>query len=149
MVDEAAMTQEDLEANAFAGLLLMPDRMMREQLALYGINQTDIKVDDILTLMEVFALPYKAIILRLFEERVITETKANDLLQYDAAYIAQRTELTGKAKQWQMSSVKIEYFGSLLDNLEFNSENGLLTESREEADRKFLEEIRAGFRKDR
>ena len=149
MVDEAAMTQEDLEANAFAGLLLMPDRMMREQLALYGINQTDIKVDDILTLMEVFALPYKAIILRLFEERVITETKANDLLQYDAAYIAQRTELTGKAKQWQLSSVKIEYFGSLLDNLEFNSENGLLTESREEADRRFLEEIRAGFRKDR
>lgn len=29
--DEAAVTQEDLEANAFAGLLLMTDKEMREQ----------------------------------------------------------------------------------------------------------------------
>lgn len=149
VVDEVAMTQEDLEANAFAGLLLMPDRLMREQIVLYGINEAEIKVDDILTLMEAFALPYKAVILRLLEERVITETKAGNLLKYDAEYVAHRIELTGKAKQWQMSSVNIEYFGSLLDNLEFNSENALLTESREEADRKFLEEIRTGFRKDR
>lgn len=149
VVDEVAMTQEDLEANAFAGLLLMPDGLMREQIRLYGIDEADIKVDDVLTLMEVFALPYKATILRLFEEGVITEAKAHDLLQYDASYVLQRIELTGKAKQWQMNSVNIEYFGSLLDNLEFNSENELLTESREEADRKFLEEIRASFRKDR
>lgn len=147
--DEAAMTQEDLEANAFAGLLLMPDGLMREQIKLYGINEADIKVDDVLTLMEVFALPYKATILRLFEERVITEAKAYDLLQHDASYILQRIELTGKAKQWQMDSANIEYFGSLLDNLEFNSENEFLTEGREKADRKFLEDIRASFRLDR
>lgn len=149
VVDEVAMTWEDLEANAFAGLLLMPDGLLREQIRLYGINEADITVDDILTLMEAFALPYKVTILRLFEEHVITEDKAHDLLQYDALHVAQRIELTGKAKQWQMSSVNIEYFGSLLDNLEFNSENEFLTESREEADRKFLEEIRAGFRKSR
>lgn len=148
VVDEIAMTQEDLEANAFAGLLLMPDGMMREQIALYGINEEDVKVDDVLTLMELFALPYKAVVLRLFEGQIIKEAKANKLLKYDATYVSQRIELTGKAKQWQMSSVGIAYFGSLLENLEFNSENELLTESREEADRKFLEEIRAGFHKD-
>lgn len=145
VADEAAMTQEDLEANAFAGLLLMPDGLMGEQIALYGINKDDVKVDDILTLMEVFALPYKAVVLRLYEGRIITEDRANDLLKYGTEYVTQRIERTGKAKQWQMSSTGIEYFGSLLDNLEFNSENELLTKSREEADRKFLEEIRAGF----
>ncbi|MDD6069188.1 MAG: ImmA/IrrE family metallo-endopeptidase [Clostridiales bacterium] len=145
VVDEAAMTQEDLEANAFAGLLLMPDGLMREQVALYGIDGMNIKVDDILTLMESFALPYKAVVLRLFEGQIIKEMKADELLKNDTAYVQQRVELTGKAKQWQMSSVGTEYFGSLLDNLEFNSENKLLTESREEADRRFLEEIRAGF----
>lgn len=149
VADDFAMTQEDLEANAFAGLLLMPDGLMREQIRLYGIKEEDIKVDDILVLMEIFAIPYKATILRLLEECVITETKAYELLKYDSAYVAQRIEFTGKAKQWQMNSGNAEYFGSLLDNLEFNSENELLTESREEADRKFLEEIRAGFRKGR
>lgn len=147
VVNEVAMTQEDLEANAFAGLLLMPDRLVREQIALYGIKRDSVKVDDILTLMEVFALPYKAVVLRLFEEHIITEYKARELIKYDVEYIIQRIELTGKAKQWQMNSIKIEYFGSLLDNLEFNSENAFLTESRKESDKKFLEEIRASFRK--
>ncbi len=146
VADDFAMTQEDLDANAFAGLLLMPDGLLREQIRLYGINEADFKVDDILTLMEVFAIPYKAVILRLFEEHVITEAKAYDLLRYDASYVARRIEFTGKAKQWQMNSGNNEYFGSLLDNLEFNSENELLTESREKADRKFLKEIKAGFR---
>lgn len=145
VVDEAAMTQEDLEANAFAGLLLMPDRLMREQIALYGINEDDVRLDDILTLMEVFALPYKAVVLRLFEGHVVTEAKAGELLNYAAEHVTQRIEITGKAKQWQMDSTGIEYFGSLLDNLEFNSENELLTESREESDRRFLKDIRSGF----
>lgn len=145
IVDKAAMTQEDLEANAFAGLLLMPDNLMREYVSLYGISGETIKVDDILTLMELFALPYKAAVLRLYEGQIITEAKAGELLKYNAAYVSQRIELTGKAKQWQINSVGIEYFGSLLDNMEFNSENELLTESREAADRKFLEEIKADF----
>ncbi|MCM1221862.1 MAG: ImmA/IrrE family metallo-endopeptidase [Lachnospiraceae bacterium] len=149
VVDETVVTQEDLEANAFAGLVLMPDALMREQVALYGITKENIKVDDILTLMELFALPYKAVVLRLYEGQIITETKAEELLKHNADYVAQRIELTGKARQWQMNSVGIEYFGSLLDNLEFNSENELLTESREAADRKFLEELKASFRRDR
>lgn len=147
VVDEVAMTQEDLEANAFSGLLLMPDGLMREQVSLYGITRESIGVDDILTLMELFALPYKAVVLRLYEGQIITESKAGEFLKYDSSYISKRIELTGKAKQWQMNSVGIEYFGSLLDNLEFNSENELLTESREFTDRKFLEEIKASFHK--
>lgn len=147
VVDEVAMTQEDLEANAFAGLLLMPDDLMREQVFLFGISGEDIKVDDVLLLMELFALPYKAVVLRLYEGLIITEAKANQLLNYDAAYVLQRIELTGKAKQWQKSSIGMEYFGSLLDDLEFNSENELLTESREVSDRKFLEELKVSFGK--
>lgn len=145
VVDEAAMTQEDLEANAFAGLLLMPDGLMREQVSLYGINGDTINADDVLTLMEVFAIPYKAVVLRLFEGQVLTEAKANRLLQYDASYVSQRIELTGKAKQWQINNAGVEYYGSLLKNLQFNTENELLTESRETADRKFLQELKSGF----
>jgi hypothetical protein len=123
----------------------MPDGMMREQVSLYGINGENIGVDEVLILMELFSIPYKAVVLRLHEGHIITQTKANELIKYDTDYVSQRIEVTGKGKQWQMNSIGIEYFGSLLNNLEFNSENELITESREVEDRKFLEKIKADF----
>ena len=54
--------------------------------------------------------------------------------------------LTGKALGWQQNSRELLYFGSLLDDMEYNSENDLLTDSREESDREYLEKIRKGFR---
>lgn len=146
--DDSASTWEDLEANAFAGLLLMPDLRMQEQLSLFGINGEDISVDDILVLMDLFALPYKAVVLRLTEAKIVKEGKAEELLRYDADYVSQRIEVTGKAGQWQRNSKELVHFGSLLDNLEFNSENELLTDSREQTDRAYLERIRKGFGKE-
>ena len=37
--DETGRTQEDLEANAFAGLRLMPDQLLHEQILLYLVRQ--------------------------------------------------------------------------------------------------------------
>ncbi|MGO5165502.1 MULTISPECIES: ImmA/IrrE family metallo-endopeptidase [unclassified Candidatus Paralachnospira] len=69
--DETGRTQEDLEANAFAGLLLMPDQLLHEQILLYGLDKDLVSVDSILMLMDMFAMPYKAVVLRLFESRNI------------------------------------------------------------------------------
>lgn len=143
--DELAATQEDLEANAFAGLLLMPDIRMQEQAALFGISGENIKVDDILILMDLFALPYKAVVLRLVEGKVIKEEKARELLNKGADFVAQRIKLTGKAQQWQINSSGYIYLGSLLDNLEYNSENDLLTDSRSSSDKAYIEKIKKGF----
>ena len=84
-VDDMAVSQEDLEANAFAGLLLMPDSMLDEQIKLYGITGEKIIIDDVLTLMELFALPYKAVVLRLAENHNITLDKVRELLKVDAS----------------------------------------------------------------
>lgn len=145
-VDELAVSREDLEANAFAGLLLMPDSVLDEQLKLYGIEGERISVDDVLTLMDLFALPYKAVVLRLVENRNITPAKAKELLMTDATFVSDRIKLTGKALGWQQNSGKLVYFGSLLDDMEFNSENELLTDSREKSDKQYLDKIRKGFR---
>ncbi len=140
---DMAMTQEDLEANAFAGLLLMPDIMLEEQIMLYGIVGEKISVDDVLTLMELFALPYKAVVLRLAEKHDITLAKTHELLEVDASAVSERILLTGKAYAWQHDS--FSYFGSLLDDMDYNSENELLTDSREKSDREYLEKIRKDF----
>lgn len=145
-IDDIAKTQEDLEANAFAGLLLMSDASMKEQLPVFGINGACTSVDDVLLLMDLFALPYKAVVLRLYEGHAITEDKANELLEYDSNYVNQRIEITGKAKQWQLDSREIAHFGSLMDNLEYNANFELLTDSRESSDREYLEKIKKGFR---
>lgn len=144
--DEIAASQEDLEANAFAGLLLMPDSSMDEQIKMYGITEKHISVDDILTLMDLFALPYKAVVLRLVENQNITEAKARELLENTASHVSDRIALTGKARQWQQKNGELVYFGSLLDNMQYNVENDLLTDSREKSDREYLDALKKSFR---
>ncbi|TYZ22954.1 ImmA/IrrE family metallo-endopeptidase [Selenomonas ruminis] len=148
ITDDLAVSREDLEANAFAGLILMPDSMLDEQLKIFGIVGERISVDDVLTLMDLFALPYKAVVLRLAENRNIALEKIKDLLMVDADFVSERIMLTGKALRWQQDSRALSYFGSLLDDMEHNSENDLLTDSREKSDRQYLERIRKYCRRD-
>lgn len=147
-VDDAAATQEDLEANAFAGLLLMPDTSLAEQSKMFGISGDKMGIDDVLVLMDIFALPYKAVVLRLVESGEIKEQKAQELLKADPDSISIRIELTGQSERWQQNSNRLLRYGSLLENLTFNSENELLTDSREESDKDFLEKIKMGFHKE-
>lgn len=141
---DIAESQEDREANAFAGLVLMPGNIMDEQLKIYGIADEEIFLDDIITLMDIFALPYKAVVLRLVENHNIKEEKAQELL-VNSCNAAARIEITGKAAQWQLKSNQLLKFGSLLDNMEYNSEYELLTESRKNTDREYIDKIRKDF----
>ncbi len=144
-VDDMAVSQEDLEANAFAGLLLMPDSMLDEQIRLYGITGERISADDVLTLMELFALPFKAVVLRLVENHNISVSRAQELLKIDAFFVQERIKRTGKALGWQQNSKELLYFGSLLDDMESNRDKELLTDSREKSDMEYLEKIRKSF----
>lgn len=146
--NEAAASQEDLEANAFAGLLLMPDASLTEQVKMFGISGEKTDIDDVLVLMDLFALPYKAVVLRLVECGVITVENARILLGVDPENISVRIELTGKSERWQQNSNCVLYFGSLLDNMAYNSEYELLTDTREESDKMYLKKIRKEFCKE-
>ena len=44
----------------------MPDQLLHEQILLYGIDKDLATVDSVLMLMDMFAMPYKAVVLRLF-----------------------------------------------------------------------------------
>lgn len=137
---DIAVTQEDLEANAFAGLLLMPDTLLAEQISLYGIAKENISADDVLLLMDLFAIPYKAAVLRLMECGTISKQKAQRMLSVDSGTVQKRIDVLGRAKQWQKSN-DIIYFGSLNDNLDFNIQKGYLTEEREKSDQELLDSL--------
>ena len=146
--DETAVSQEDLEANAFAGLLLMPDNILDEQIKIYGIDNDNLSADDVLVLMELFALPYKAIVLRLVENHNITNSKAKEMLAVDSSVVSERCLLTGKAQAWQQKNMELTVFGSLLDDMKYNKDNDLLTDSREKSDAEYIEKIQKNFRKE-
>lgn len=140
--DEAGSTQEDLEANAFAGLLLMPNQILHEQILLYGIDKKLSEIDSILTLMDMFAMPFKAVVLRLFESGNISRQQAEKLLKINSEEVMKRTLLTGKAKRWQLDGKGTESFGTLLETFEYNRQHEYLTDTRENDDLAYLAQLK-------
>lgn len=132
---------EDLEANAFAGLLLMPKEAIITQMDIYGINSSNIKIDDVIKLMDIFAVPYRAAVLRLIESEIIYVKQGEELLKYSSEEVESRIDLTGVAKRWQLDSRNMISFGTLRENMEFNKENDVVLESRYENDEKYISEI--------
>lgn len=143
--DDKIASQEDLEANAFSGLLLMPDVSLIEQSKIFGISKNNIGIDEIITLMDLFALPYKAVLLRLVECGVISKEKGRKLSQVDNASIVKKIELKGKAVQWQQNSSHLVQYGNLIENMIYNSEQDYLVDSREQSDKEYLKEIEKRF----
>ena len=143
--DETGRTQEDLEANAFAGLLLMPDQLLHEQILLYGLDKDLVSVDSVLMLMDMFAMPYKAVVLRLFESGNISHQQSEKLLEVGSADVMERVSLTGKAKRWQLDGKGTESFGTLLEKVEYNRQHEYLTESREKEDVAYLTQLKKEY----
>jgi len=52
MVDAAVGDPEELEANAFAGLMLMPSNKIKDQIEMLGIDESRVILDDVLALMD-------------------------------------------------------------------------------------------------
>lgn len=133
---------EEMEANAFAGILLVPADALEQQIRIYQINKASIEIDSILVLMDIFAVPYKAMVLRLLEEGIISDIRAKELLNIPFTEIQNRMRITDKAKRWDMVPLGNEKFGSLLENLTINTEQESLPLSRLEKDWHKLGEIR-------
>ncbi|QXE18702.1 ImmA/IrrE family metallo-endopeptidase [Clostridium sp. 001] len=74
---------KDIEekANLFAALLLVPTNSLKKQVELLKIDKKKLSILDIIKLMDVFAVPYKTIVLRLFEIEFIDMKKADELLE--------------------------------------------------------------------
>lgn len=57
----------ELKANLFAALLLVPTEVLTNELKTRGLQKNSLKVEDIVRLMALFYVPFKTIVRRLFE----------------------------------------------------------------------------------
>lgn len=144
-IDEEATGQEDREANAFAGLLLVSEECLSEQLRIYGIMGREIEISDVLLLMDIFAVPFKAMILRLYEEGYINEDQARQFFYISQEEIHRQCLFTGKGKRWQRTTKDVVHFGSLEEMLEFNESMGALTDSRTASDKRRISELKSRY----
>lgn len=144
-IEKGTTEKEEMEANAFAGLLLVPVDALEQQIRIYQIDKTAIEMDDILTLMDIFAVPYKAMVLRLLEEQLISDARAREMLDIPLEEIRKRMAIIDKAKRWDMIPSGYGKFGSLLENLTANTEQEALPKSRLESDWKKLERLKKAY----
>lgn len=130
-----------MEANAFAALLLAPKDRMEEQTDVYNLSYKNISIQTVLRIMDIFAIPYKAAVLRLFEEDKINLKAAKNLLQVDETEISRQIDLTGKAARWQIITKNLIRFGSLAEQIYDVEQLEAARDERLESDKARLNEI--------
>lgn len=141
VIDDEAKEFEDMEANAFAALLLVPKDRLEEQSDVYNLSYKNVSVQVILKIMDIFAIPYKAAILRLFEEEKIDIITARKLLQIDSDEISKQIEVTGKSARWQEIPRDLIRFGSLSEKMYDLEQWEAVREERLNSDKARLSEI--------
>ena len=144
-IDEDVTAMEDMEANAFAGLLLAPSDRIDEQMRIYGIKRGQISLTDVLMLMEIFAIPYKAIILRLFEEGIITEPEVRRFFTTPQKDVMEQIELCGKAARWQQIPQMPIRLGSLMEKIKIAEDLESVRKERIKDDLEIIRRIKEGI----
>ena len=147
IIDEEAKEIEDMEANAFAAILLAPKERLDEQTDVYNLSYKNISVQTILKIMDIFAIPYKAAVIRLLEEDKIDAKDAKKLLQVTEEEISKQMELTGKAARWQEIHKDFVRFGSLSELMYDVEQMDAVSDERLSSDKSRLTEIMKNLRK--
>lgn len=129
-IDDGTTLEEEMEANAFAGVLLASADGLEQQIKIYRIDRSEMGIDDVLKLMDIFAIPYKAMVFRLMEEQIISEENARTLLEVSSDDIKNRVIVLGKAKRWSLIPKGNETLGSITENIVINSDDENVPESR-------------------
>ncbi len=139
--EDLEIVENEQQANLFAALLLVPKMILIKKLEIMKIDSKNIETKDIIKLMDIFAVPYKTIVLRLFEIGFIKEKNVNDLLS-----IPDRDEKSGILYEikkyeiglrWQERTQLISY-GELKSLIIDNDEEELITLGRAKKDNEYI-----------
>lgn len=75
--------REDIKANRFAAEFLIPEEVFRNELNIRGINKVSIDLNGVIELMDVFLVPFKTLIRRLYEIDYITKDKFKEFISLE------------------------------------------------------------------
>ena len=140
-MEDDVKDSEDREANAFAGMLLVPAKALFEQMRIYGIPREKQSLEDIVRLMAIFSVPYKAILLRLYEERYMDIDRVKEFLEIKKEVLEKEIGYVADAERWRRCTPEVIQMGNLRQLMEQNQEHELLADSRANSDQEIYSQI--------
>ncbi|MDA8234465.1 MAG: ImmA/IrrE family metallo-endopeptidase [Clostridia bacterium] len=108
------LNQKKVTANRFAAMFLVPKNVLRDEINKLGLMHDDADLSQIVKLMDIFGVPYKTIVRRLFEIEVIPHDKCLELLsipdkgELSPVRIAQKRLQLGEEQQRRTMTVRFE-----------------------------------------
>jgi len=141
---------EDKQANLFSALLLVPEESLLKQLNLLRVNnKKNLTMKKILKLMNTFAVPYKTIILRLYEIGMLSEEQTSKWLEIEdrnpkqgVLYEIYKYQI-GEKWQTRTRTVKLSNLKALIID---NDKEELLPEARIDSDLSYIQQLIEGVK---
>lgn len=112
---------------AFAAMVLAREAELIDRMELYGIDRQYIGLRDVVRLMDCFGLPYRAMVLRLYECGMLERNRAGIFLERERD-AEQFIEDSGLARRWMMDTGNYIDFGSLPALMKENRDRGNISE---------------------
>lgn len=75
-----ALSEDELKANRFAAEFLINEDLLLQEIRTYGIDKNKIGIKDILKLSNLFLVPYKTMVKRLYEIDLINKKQYSELI---------------------------------------------------------------------
>jgi Zn-dependent peptidase ImmA (M78 family) len=139
--DDAELDSENLEADAFAGLLLVPDSLLSETAEFYDIELANPGMHDLLRIAALFAVPFRTAVKRLYECGFIPKERAIAFLNTPKEKILGTAKNYGIGRIWHLTGAGTESLGSFIENFNFNVEHDFLTEGRKREGFDFIKDL--------
>lgn len=144
--DEEDASDEDREANAFAALILAPKEQIEKQEKITGHKFTSSDLNDLIHFMDYFAMPYKGMVLKLFECGRYNKKQADFLLESESRKVIEEAYIHDCGTRWLVPTYE-NNLTSLKILIELNLESHNITESRAKNDLAFLAKLEEKFQK--
>ena len=85
---DKTISLNELKANRFAAELLVPEMLLLQEMHTYSLSSGNMGIKEILKLSHIFLVPYKTMVVRLFETKQLTRKQFEDFMAEPADQIA-------------------------------------------------------------
>ncbi len=139
--NDCELNSVELEADAFAGLLLVPDHLLAETAEFYDFELVNPDIRDLLRIAALFAVPFRTAVRRVYECGFISKGRAFEFLSTSKEKIFETAKNYGIGRMWLLTGAGTESLGSFIENFNFNVEHDFLTEGRKREGCEFIKEF--------
>jgi len=98
----------ELKANRFAAEFLAETKLLEHEIARYGIATSEISIKDVLKLCDIFTIPYKTMVKRLYEICIIDSSTLTELLSVTEEEIAVWNKILGITAPFKQHYIRLD-----------------------------------------